>query len=195
MELLPDVELINLVKNGDETAFEHLLYRYNPLIKRLISSYHARNYDTEDFYQIGVLAFYHAVLTFERSDKYSFYAFALSCIRNKMISVWRKIREDIQYVTDYKDMLVVMESMSSYDYDSEILGIVNDDELYEQRKRLDELIANQKFFSKMEQSVLQGYMSGMKHKEIASAKGLSTKQVNQALTRIRMKTKQDRMGH
>ena len=187
---LPDIELINLVKNGDDLAFEHLLHRYNPLIKRLISSYHARNYDNEDFYQIAVLAFYHAVLTFSKTTSYSFYAFALSCIRNKMISVWRQIRDEIQFVTDYQDMLVVMESQPSYDSGSDILDLMNDSQIYDQRVQLDKLIANRKFFSKLEQNVLEGYISGMKRDEIASAKGLKTTQVSQALTRIKAKTRQ-----
>ena len=187
---LPDIDLIKLVKEGDETAFEQLLYRYNPLIKRLVGSYYARNYDKEDFYQIGVLAFYHAVLTFKMENDGRFYAFALSCVRNKIISAWRQIREEIQYETDYHDFLVVMDSTPSYDFGSEIIDIVNDDQLLNQRQRLDDLLNNQKFFSKMEQKVLSGYIAGMSYQEIANAKGLKVKQVNQALTRIRAKTKQ-----
>jgi len=186
---LADLELIELVKSGNDVAFEHLLSRYTPFIKRLIRNYYIRNYDRDDLYQIGILAFYHAALTFKVDHGSSFYAFALSCVRNKVISIWRKNRENIEYVTDYQDFLVVMENNTEYNNNSETLGIVSDGISFVQHYRFKRLLANREIFSKLEYNVLKDFVSGMDSHEIACAKGLRIEQVDNALFRAKLKIK------
>jgi len=190
MVQLPDVELIELIKNGNDVAFEHLLVRYNPLIKRLVKNYYIRNFDEEDLHQIGVLAFYHAALTFKANHGSSFYAFALSCVRNKIISIWRKHREDVEFVTDYQDFLVVMENNAEYYDNFEALTTITGDGSSITRRRFEKLLTNREIFSKLEYNVLKGFVSGMDSYEIACEKGLQIPQVNAALSRAKLKMKQ-----
>ena len=190
---LPDLALIELVKNKNEIAFEYLLSRYDPLIKRLIQNYYIRNYEEEDLYQIGILAFYHATLTFDADNGSSFYAFALSCVRNKVISIWRKNREIIEYATDYQDFLVVMENNTEHNDNLEFLGILGEGVSSVQHYRFEKLLADREIFSKLEYNVLKDFVSGMDSYEIACAKGLQIEQVDNALFRAKLKIKQQEL--
>lgn len=189
MVQLPDIELIELVRNGSDGAFEHLLSRYHPLIKRLTNSYFVRNYDADDLYQIGILAFYHAALTYNVTHGASFYAFALSCVRNKVISIWRKNREDIEFVTDHQDFLLVMENHADSSVSSEIFELLHGNSSG-RRQRFEKLLTNRDIFSHLEYDVLKNFIAGMDSYEIACAKGLQQKQIDDALGRVKIKMKQ-----
>ena len=188
---LPDIDLIKLVRCGDDRAFECLLSRYNALIKRLVKNYYVRIFDNDDFYQIAILAFYHAILTFEDDHGASFYTFALSCVRNKVISVWRQNREEIEFVTDYHDFLTVMQPCGEYDYGSEILAIMNNEKSFDQNARFEALLADTQLFTQLERDVLYGYLSGWKRKDIALAKGIDAHRVSQALYRVKTKMRDE----
>jgi len=184
---LTDLELIELTKQGNELAFEHLLHRYRPLIKKLVRNYYAHSYEAEDFYQIAALSFYQAILDFNIDERMTFYSFVLSCVRNKLISVLREIYEDMEYVSDSEDILVYMYARPEYDRNSEIMATMNNDSLYDYRVRVANLLKSQNFFSRTEYRCFKCFVDGLSYNEIAEVQGMKLKQVDGALSRVRDK--------
>lgn len=182
---LPDLELIKQFKDGDEVAFEHLFRRYEPLIAKIARRYYIHGYEKEDFYQIGAVAFYKAVLSFEEKEDSTFYGFILSCVRNKMASLCRKQLLNVEYATDSEDLATVMESCEMYTLEkSEILEEENGTNLHHYRKLLSE-----HKFSLLEQKCLEGFIDGLSYLEIAKKNGIDIKNVDNALMRIRAKVR------
>ena len=185
---LPDSELIKQFKEGSEIAFEHLLRRYEPLIAKIARKYYVRDYETEDFYQIGAMAFYRAVLTFEGKENATFYGYVLSCVRNKIVSQCRKHLVNVEYETDYEDIATVMESHKVYSVEkSEILEEEKDTALHVYRTELSKLLSKNKFFGSLERKCLEGFIEGLSYLEIAEKYGIEVKKVDNALMRIRAK--------
>jgi len=190
MVQLPDSELIKLVKEGNEVAFEHLLQRYEPLVAKIARRYHIRGYDVEDFYQVGATAFYQAVLSFEGKETTTFYSYVLSCVRNKIISQCRKQNFKVEYVTDYEDISVVMESRGFYTVEkSEVLEEENDSPLHAYRIELEKLLSGHNPISSLERKCLEGFIEGLSYEEIAVKYNLDVKKVGNALARLRAKVR------
>jgi len=187
---LPDLELIKQVKKGEEAAFEHLFHRYEPLIAKISQSYYVRGYESEDFYQIGALAFYLAVLNFEEQENSTFYSYALSCVRNKIISQFRKQVLKVEYATEHEDLAMVMESSDMDTVEkSEILGQEKGCTIQAYRATLSKLLLEDTFFTPLQLKCLEGFIEGLSYLEIAEKHGIELKQVDNALMRIRLKVK------
>ena len=195
IELL-DSELIKRFKEGEEAAFEQLLLRYTPLIAKIARRYYVRDYETEDFYQIGAMAFHNAVLSFEEKEDTTFYGYVLSCVRNKIVSQCRKHIKKVEYVTDYEDIAVVMEAASVYTVEkSEIIEEEKDTKLHMYRTEFSKLLETDQFFSPFEQSCLKAFIEGLSYLEIAQKYDVSIKQVDNALMRIRVKIRKHSMAN
>ena len=185
---LSDSALIKRIKEGDETAFEYLLQRYEPLITKIARKYYMRTYEKEDFYQIGAAAFYKAVLNFEEKEDSTFYSYALSCVRNKIVSQCRKHLTKVEYITDYEDFTTVMEAHEMYTVEkSVLLDEVNDTLLHAYRTELTKL---HQFLSPLEKKILESFVQGFSYTEIAEIHGIEIKKVDNALMRIRAKVRE-----
>jgi len=187
---LPDLELIKQVKKGEEAAFEHLFHRYEPLIAKIAQSYYVRGYESEDFYQIGALAFYLAVLNFEEKEDSTFYSYVLSCVRNKIISQFRKQVLKVEYATEDEDIAMVMESSEMHTVaKSEILAQEKGCMIQLYRTALSKLLLEGNFFTPLQLKCLEGFIEGLSYLEIAEKHGIELKQVDNALMRIRLKVR------
>ena len=190
-----DSELIKRVKAGDEVAFEHLFQRYEPLIAKIARKYHVRGYEIEDFYQIGALAFYKAVLSFEEKEDVTFYGYVLSCVRNKIVSQCRKHLHKVEYATDYEDVCVVMEANGIYTVgESEILEEEKDTILHAYRTELSKILLEDDLLSAFERRCLEDFIEGLSYIEIAEKHGIGIKKVDNALMRIRNKIRKRDSG-
>jgi len=183
----PDLELIKLVKEGNEAAFEHLLKRYEPLIAKIARSYYIQGYEKEDFYQIGSVAFYKAILNFNETEA-TFYAYALSCVRNEIVSQCRKQLTRVEYATDHEEIATVMESCEMYTVEkSEVLEEENNPKLHAYRTELKALLSEHSYLSAFEKQCLEGFANNLGYIEIAEKLGVDIKKVDNGLTRIRAK--------
>jgi len=188
MRGLPDSILIKYVKEGNELAFDHLFRRYEPLIKRIAKKYYVHGFETEDFYQIGAVAFYRAILSYEENETTTFYSYVLLCVRNEIVSQFRKQLLKIEYATANEDIAIVMESYKIEK--SEIIDEENDDVLHAYRTKLAKLLSESEFLSPLERKCLKGFIDGLSYLEIAKKHGFEIKKVDNALVRIRSKFKE-----
>ena len=89
-------ELILSVQGGKEAAFSELCEQYAPLIDSMVGRYGSRLKDPgeskEDLRQEAILSFYRAIMTYDIAQtKVTFGLYAKICMRNRMVSLLRKI--------------------------------------------------------------------------------------------------------
>jgi len=191
---LPDETLINRVRIGDDEAFEHLLERYKSLIDKIIRKYYLSTYDADDFYQIASLAFHRAILTYQKQDSATFYTYALSCVRNKLVSLYRQELIKQEYAIGIEEMTVIAESREVYVVEkSAVLEEEQDSMLHYYRSKLDQLLAKGNFFGEIEAQCLKAALEGLTYSEIADKYGFDHAKISNAMTRVRAKLKKNGM--
>ena len=97
---LIDAEVLALIESaqkGDESAFEALLSRYEPLIDSLVKPLLDETVSTvdecDDLHQEATIGFYRALMRFNYAQsEVSFGLYAKICIRNHLVSYLRKQR-------------------------------------------------------------------------------------------------------
>lgn len=187
---LTDAALIERFKSGNEAAFECLLARYDLLIKKATRKYFGHGYEPEDFYQIGAMAFLDAVVKYKASTEYTFYAFALSCVRNGLVSEYRKIASEVEYTARNEILSYVSETRKNYsalhsDFTEEENGTV----LFTYRQLIKKVLESDHLLTRLEKRCFKGYIEGKGYGEIALELNEEIKSVDNALVRCRGKVK------
>ena len=176
-------KLIELVISGDSDAFSMLVEKYNPMLKKIFNSYttdEMSKEDIEDLGQEGLIAFYRAILNFDREQSdVEFGLYAKICVTNSMISYKRASTKKSN------ESLIGDEEMNSItDPDGEVSKFF---ERQESERELGEHI--EKALSQYENDVWSFYVNGYSSKEIAKKLNSSEKSIDNAIFRIRRKLK------
>jgi RNA polymerase sporulation-specific sigma factor len=176
-------ELINLVIAGNSEAFSMLVDRYNPMLKKILSTYttdEMSKEDVEDLTQEELIAFYRAIINFDREQNdVEFGLYAKICITNSMISYKRAAAKKSN------ESLIGDEEMNSiFDPDGEVSEFF---QRQESERELGEQI--EKTLSQYENEVWSYYVNGYSSREIATKLGSSEKSIDNAIFRIRRKLK------
>ncbi|MEG1536610.1 MAG: sigma-70 family RNA polymerase sigma factor, partial [Clostridia bacterium] len=80
-----DLERLRAFRAGDAKALEDLMADYRGLVNMLSRPYYLVGADFEDIVQEGWLGLYKAVIGFDIQEKTSFYSYAYSCVKNKIL--------------------------------------------------------------------------------------------------------------
>lgn len=175
-----DAQLANMVKNGDELAFEEIVVRYIRLIASIASKYRATSYDVNDFVQEGLLVLLKACKTYNKNSGSSFKNYAALCVENKFISILRKsqIKSAIP-----KESMVPIDQLELSDDNTN-----NPEEMFLEKDFLKNIsLSLQEKLSLMEREVFSFYIAGCSYEEIATKMDINVKSVDNALQRIRRK--------
>jgi RNA polymerase sporulation-specific sigma factor len=175
--------LIDLVISGDSNAFSTLVEKYNPMLKKILAFYSTEemsNEDVEDLSQEELIAFYRAIINFDREqDEVEFGLYAKICVNNALISQIRKLGK--KSAEQFLDSAEREDSAIAEEPSQKIIEI-------ESFERLDAVIrAN---LSQLEYRVWYRYASGLTARDIGKALGKSEKSVSNAIYRIRKKLRQ-----
>ena len=176
-------ELITLVISGNSDAFTALVERYNPLLKRILDNYTTEemsNEDVEDLGQEELIAFYRAIISFDREQTgVEFGLYAKICVTNSMISYKRAAakKSNESFVGDE-----LINSIT--DPDGELPRLF---EIKESERELGEQI--ERTLSQYENEVWSYYVNGFSSKEIAIKLNSNEKSIDNAIFRIRKKLK------
>lgn len=174
-------ELITLVREGDGTAFERLLAKYEPMINSTVIRYTPAGEDIDDSRQEALAGFYRATLKFDMGQPdVAFGLFAKICVTNALISHARELKRRIGGSNEninYEEYLRFATDVMS-DPAEQIIERENEAELRE-------LIRNN--LSEYENRVWDMYIAGASVREIAEAIGASERSIDNALYRIRRK--------
>ena len=70
----------------DDKSLETVLNLYAPVVRGIARKYFLLGGEQEDLVQEGMVALYHAIITFDEKNGASFKTYAKNCISNKIIS-------------------------------------------------------------------------------------------------------------
>jgi len=164
-------ELIMESRNHNNAAFDELVRRYTPLIRKLASSHECNELSDVELFSEGCVALHNAVLGYdlERKDV-TFGLYARVCVHHHFVDMARR-RKSVQNV-------------SCYDFER-----LEDDESPDvklaKREQIDSIISYAKNeLSDYEYSVLMLHIQGYKTAAIAKHLGRSAKSVDNAKARL-----------
>lgn len=175
---MSDALLARMAARGNDEAFALLMHRLAPTVKRFAAQY--RNLpgtEPDDLVQEGLLGLLSAVQAY-REEQGDFAAFAVTCMRNRVVSAVRHSLPASKFETAQPE-----ETLSSLP-----TGQADPAQLLVQREEIERLRDRLKqTLTPLEYRVLMGYFGGQSYKEVAADNAISEKTVDNALQRVRRK--------
>lgn len=122
-----DYELLDLIYDNDEVAYDIMLKKYKPIIYSKALEYynylkanHYEGFTLDDFLQEGIIAFNHAIKKFDSNKETLFYSFLLVCLTSGFNLMYRNIfRLKNKPLLEYQELDYEVRDSSSIDpYDS-----------------------------------------------------------------------------
>ena len=191
---LEDLQLVLRARNGDGTALDQLIRRYNGFVRLKASSYFLAGGDGEDLVQEGLIGLYKAVRDFRPDKETSFRSFAELCVTRQIITA-------IKTATRFKHAplntyVSFSHTPAGQDADSECtLGDalpgpnVNDPSVCViSSEELESLVfCLGTGLSQLEADALRLYLEGSSYEAMAHELGCDTKTIDNALQRVKRK--------
>lgn len=177
-----EYEIIKKVIDGDQEASKEILEAFELLIYSIINKYELGNGDyivsKEDLFQEGCIALFQACKTYKKNDVTRFSTYAYIVIERrikkafyKMVKPYRKECSYDKY--EHEDHLKFLETKSISDNPIKYL----EDEGY--------LKGEFKYLSKEDKEIIKLRFQNYSYKEIAKTLNITTKRVDNRLTRIK----------
>ncbi|MDE5977425.1 MAG: sigma-70 family RNA polymerase sigma factor [Turicibacter sp.] len=181
-----DYELVYLVREQNEAALDILIQKYSPIIRKIASSYYGVGFDHDDFFQEGRMAFIKSIDTFDETATASFYSYSMTCVRNRLMTVYRKAKRSagLDLLTDYTDpTLSMVAETNTYRY------LDKDYDTLNERLLLEYALKEKGILSDFEKTCLKYYLLDNNYIEIAAILSVPPKKVDNALCRCKSKLK------
>lgn len=190
--MITDEELVKKAQNGDSEAELEIFSRYKNALRKISRSYFLIGGDVEDLVQEGMIGLYKAIKAFSPEKNVNFPGFANLCMKRQVQTAIKKASNQRNMVLS--TALPLMSSGESDDDDDDGLEIIipsNEPTPEEQliSKENVKIIKDEikKKLSQMEIKVLASYLKGQSYKNISAETGLSSKSIDNALSRIKKK--------
>lgn len=188
---LSDEELIEMLRQGDNRIMDFILDKYKPLVRKKANAMYLIGGDTDDLIQEGMIGLFKAIRDYNAQKESSFYYFAELCISRQIYTMVE--------ASNRKKHAPLNSYVSLYSGTNEE-GVVLADALTATAENPEQLIIDQenlllfieqlkKKLSKMEVQVLDFYLSGLNYQQIAVEMNKSSKSIDNALQRIKLKIK------
>ncbi len=186
LENLTDEELVALAKQNDKKALEVLLTRYRKVVNSLARNFYLIGGDAEDLAQVGLIAVFKAVESYNGLKPFKVYARV--CVKNEILSA---IRSSKREKNKPLENFISLSGDGEYDVDkTEIASTSDCDPETEYINSEAETELNEKIkgaLSDLEYEIFTLYLGGYAYVEIAKKLGKSVKAVDNAVQRIRKK--------
>lgn len=191
-QFMADEDVVELAKDGDDVALEHLINKYKNFVRAKARSYFLIGADREDIIQEGMIGLYKAIRDFRCDKLSSFRAFAELCITRQIITA-------IKTATRQKHIPLnsyVSLNKPIYDEDSDrtLLDVISGskvsdpEELIISREEFDDIEEKMgEILSSLEWKVLMSYLEGKSYQEMASDLKRHVKSIDNALQRVKRK--------
>lgn len=181
-ELYQDNELLYMYHQGEETALYLLLMKFEKhittLIYRCIGRYQLKLSEREELMQIACIKLLQAIDTYREDKSTSFSHFYREIIKRAFVDHVRVLRKDASYYTTFREPEI-------REWDQ--LYLANCYLKTESAKEWQEEFW--KMISKRERLILTLRMQGYTYAEIARCLGMSSRQVEYVLRKLRAKKK------
>lgn len=194
LNILTDEDIVRMAHEGSDTAYSFLIKKYKKLAKTIAQKYYISGGDNEDLVQEGMIGIFKAVRNFDEDEEASFRTFVEICITrqiqtaitganrqkhkvlNESISLSAGENDDSE--SSLKDTLAA----DSASFDPEEIMVLRD--LFERLKT-----GSESLFSPMEKIIWEELLKGKSYIEISEELDKSPKAVDNAIQRIKKKTR------
>lgn len=194
LNILTDEDIVRMAHEGSDTAYSFLIKKYKKLAKTIAQKYYISGGDNEDLVQEGMIGIFKAIRNFDEDEEASFRTFVEICITrqiqtaitganrqkhkvlNESISLSAGENDDSE--SSLKDTLAA----DSASFDPEEIMVLRD--LFERLKT-----GSESLFSPMEKIIWEELLKGKSYIEISEELDKSPKAVDNAIQRIKKKTR------
>lgn len=190
-----DYELLSYISESDEQARNIIFEKYKPLIienaKSLYNYCQTLGLDLKDLIQEGLIGLNEAIKTFNETCDTKFYTYAVKCINSHMISCIVKAGRKKHKILNDSILLELYDEDQTNGFGKSLIdNSYNPEELLINKEDENELLdIINKSLDETEKQILELKISGFKYKEIAQMLGKNEKFVDNCMTKIRTKLK------
>ncbi len=192
-EQIPDEELIDSLRSGEECIMDYICDKYKILVRSKAKSMYILGGDSEDLIQEGMIGLFKAVRDYDSGRDASFYTFADLCISRQMYTAVQASKRQKHIplntyislygnpVTEDREEPSLLEALANP-------MELNPEEMFLDKERvayLEQIIESE--LSSFEKQVLDLYMTGMSYTQIAKVLGRDDKSTDNALQRLKSK--------
>ena len=190
--IFTDEQLVELAQQGDVDAEEAILIRYKEVVRSKGSIYYIAGGDEGDIAQEGMIGLVKAIRSFRPNQGASFSTFAQLLITRQIVSAVRNAsREKHSLLNNALSLDDPVEDGDTTLADTIPAGSASDPELSAINTDILKTLLqpDNATFSKLEHTVIRHMAAGKSSREIAELTGKTTKQINNAVQRVRDKIK------
>lgn len=190
---VPDEDLVELARTGEDRAIDVLLNRYRSFARVKARTYFLAGADREDIVQEGMIGLYKAIRDYRSDRSSAFRGFADLCITRQMITAIKSATRQKHAPLDSYVSLnrsLADDEVESAPFEETIVGseISDPAELVVSAEALERIRSSMgEVLSSLEIDVLRLYMDGKTYLEIADILGRHVKSIDNALQRIKKK--------
>ncbi len=187
---IPDTQLLQLSRAGDELAGDALILRYRRIVLACTRPFFLAGGDSEDLLQEGMIGLLSAMRQYDPQAGASFHTYAELCIRRRVMSAARSASRmkhsplndgvSLEEILSEENQRVSLPTGRSFDRSPE-------DQLLAREREGDFISVYSRYLSDFEREILTHYLNGFPYEEIALRTGRSIKSVDNAVQRIRKK--------
>ena len=170
------------IRKGDYNDFGKLLHLCAYVPKGVFCEAEKLGYEKEDILQESVVAFLHALHSYEEGKGAGFRTYASVCLRNHLASILRSGKRLKNFaMVDYvsiDDIDIASKNEPESDW-------IEKEAVFDMKKRIFEIL------SEFELEVLRLYLAGFSYKTIGEKLSKSEKSIGNALSRVRKKLREE----
>ena len=192
LESKKDEEILELIKQGNQDALNHLMNRYRELVNMKVSKYFMIGAEKEDIFQEGMIGLYKAIKSYDSEKQNSFKTFANLCIERQLITAIKTSnRQKHLPLNSYLSL-----NNNAYDDENNIslMDVFNSKTIEDPldtitKKEYYKLVEDkiEATLSDFEKEVLHSYAKGESYVKIAEKLNTPVKSIDNAIQRIRKK--------
>ena len=184
-ETCSDEELIQRLRQGENTIMDYILEKYKPLVRKCANAMYLIGGETEDLIQEGMIGLFKAIRDYRDDRDNSFSSFAYICVNRQLYTAIEASKKKKNQPLNSYVSLSEQSTKNCLGVTSSPEQLVIEQEVWENLwKELDECL------SEMEKQVLSYYLKGSSYLQIAEKMEKSPKSIDNALWRIRQKIRQ-----
>lgn len=173
IEEYSDEELIELIGKTNEAENE-FYRRYKRRVRWFIRNYRLNSLEREDLIQEGMIGLFDAIATFDPGKGFKFSTYATTCIRNRINNAFNALYSQNKKLDTRQD---VEEIISDDDPEQDAI-------LWESMELIENAV---KGLEEIEKKVLIKYIDKKSYQQIADELDISTKKVDNILSKIKNK--------
>ena len=194
LSFLTDEDIVSLAHMGSKAAYDYLIEKYRGLAKNIARKYYIAGGDNEDLVQEGMIGIFKAVRDFDESMEASFRTFAELCVnrqiqtaitganRQKHKALNESVSLNASSEGESEESLTETIPADSANFDPEEIMVLRD--IFERLKT-----DSENLFSPFEKVIWEELLKGKNYREIAFEMRKSTKTIDNAILRIKKKTR------